>query len=857
MKYIYIPYDKHKTNTTTPFVSQLIQVGDFAVESNLDGKKTTKQNLVFQNVLSYTLDSIGDSYTSTIGTPFKNVTLEINKKRSSSYLKYSSLEKTFLQSLDYIYYNFPSALFIDNNIFGKQGFNILNSSYNPITNKTTFVINTNFISNPSEINYLNVDLPNREKFAVHRNLKDSYANYYFEVNDVQYQITDFEGSNRLQNSYISVQVEGKPFENGNQSLICYISPSTSLKESFFKDAPQFVSVLLRNEKSDGYYAIFEDDSLTNSGQQILYDLTIIFPKADKYNLDFNSTKFEDFKTIITDYVVKQDTNSLNLLQRKYVEPNLLLPIIEGFDSTENQFEKFEALLSVFAFGFDEQYKFINGLKHLNILTYDGEDNLPAEMLDMYLASHGIEISNTISISKKRELGLCLPWLVKSKGTRSAINFIFEFFNIPLEMVKFNEHIKKIQSPIDMAALNEYLNIVYGNSDLTNISVTDEGYPKERSDFIFEDNTYWSQFYVLDDELNGKFKQQVKNITTQTVLYENGFELSGTTFDYNLLSSSCYTLQSSVVDDVLKQLLYDECGCEVQYEDKALLLNLIPNQLYTGCTKPILDIWQECIGADEIVLHINTYGGKPPYSYIGNQNGEILARDQNYSVYAIDSIGCESLLATGTTYCYKDDCVTNPLVVTLGYECNYSEGIPTGDATVIMLVSGGTLPYIIHGNENGDILPNGDLIATEVIDANGCTSGIITRLIDCPVQSCEPILLNSTAECTSNNRISDTKINITYDLDNVPNTTSVESVVMTISKDSGNGNVYGGIVTEVFSGDFGAKTLVVDFTPTLGSIVLQIDLGITLANGCVYSATYNLTIDCTVLNVPDSYTNTLT
>jgi len=856
MKYIYVPYDKHKTNTSTPFVSQLIQIGDFAVQSNLDGKKTTKSNLVFQNVLSYTLDSIGTQYTTTLGTPFKNVTLEINKKKVSSYLKYSSLEKIFLQSLDYVYYNFPASILIDNNIYGKQGLNILNSTYNPITNKTSFVVNTNFISNPMEINYLNVDLPNRDKFAVHRNLKDSYINYLLDVDGVLYQISNFEGSNRLQNSYISIEVIGKPFENGNHSQICYITPSTQTKNTFISDAPQFVKILLRNEKLDGYYPIFEDEELTPNGQQIIYDLTVIFPKSDKYNLDVTSTKFTDFKSIFTDYAVKQDNNISNLVQRKFVEPNLLLPIIEGFDSTENQFEKFETLLSVFAFGFDEQYKFINAIKNLNILTYDNENNLPVELLDLFLSSHGIEISNTITTEKKRELGLSLPWLIKSKGTRSAINYIFQFFNIPLDMVKFSEQVKKIETPINMTLFNEYLTLIYGSSDLTNISVTTDGYPQGRPEFIFEDNNYWSQFYVLDEGLNGKYKQQIKNITTQSIIYENSFELSGTTFDYTLLSSSCYTLQSSVVDDVLKVPLYDECGCEVEYEEKALQLTLTPKPLYTGCTAPILDIWQECISAEEIKVHVIPYGGVPPYSYIGLENESILPPNNTYSVQVIDSVGCESLTATGTTYCYKEFCVTNPIVVTLGYECNYSEGLATGDATVLLLFSGGTAPYIIHGNENGDILPNGETIATEITDSNGCTSGIITRLITCETLSCEPIFLTSTAECTSNVRISDTKINVTYDIENVPNTTEVQSVVMTISKASGTGNIYGGTITEMFSGDFGAKTVVIDSTPTLGTIVLTVEIGITLANGCIYSDSYDLSVDCTTLNIPDTYTNTL-
>lgn len=866
MKYIYIPYDKHKTTSSTPFVSTLIQAGDFSITSNLQSAKTTKIPELFSSFVSYTLDdvlSIGTSPVSNI-IP-KNVTLKVNNRKLNTWIKYSSIEKNILMSLDYLYHNFPASLSCYNNIGGKQGFNILNASYNPITNKTSFVINTNFIENPLDINYLNFDLPNQNKFATHRILKDSFSNYLFELDGQFYSIMNFEGSNRKQNSYISVEVAGKPFENGNHSLNCYITPSNQIKEDFKKNASEFTLNLLRNEKPDGFYLIYEDEKITLDNVNILYDLTIIFPKYDKYNLDFISSKFETFKEILIEYAKKQDEQKTNIVLRKYIEPNLLLSEFESFNSADNEGDRLEVLLSVFSFGFDEHYKFINGLKNLNILTYNKEDNLSDELLDLYLDSFGIKLPHTTSIEKKRQLGLSLTWLIKNKGTRSAIEYIFQFLNIPLDIVNFKEYVKKIESKIDITLLKKYLSIIYDNDELINISIDEEGYPDPRENYIFEDSIYWNQFYTLDENLNGKFKEKISIINKQSLLYENTFDQSGSTmdqsgstFDYTLFSSSCYTLQSSIVKDVLHEVKYDECGCEIKYDDNAFQLSIDPIPLYTGCTKPILDIWQECLGVDQIKLHIKPYGGIPPYLFSGVTDGQILPDDTDFSVSVTDSVGCESFLTTGTTFCFNTNCIDNPLFVNLGYVCEVDDnGFITGNATVTLLVSGGTAPYIIHGNENGDILPNGEIIATEVIDALGCTSGILTKEIVCEnLLECDFIELDSTGECTSNVRISDTKVNITYDLSNVPNNTNVDNVIMTVTLLSG-GTLYGGVVTELFNSQSGAKTVSINSSPSLGIVLLNVNLSIRLLNGCIYTDNYNLAVDCRDTNIPTYYTKILT
>lgn len=855
-KVIYIPYDNNLTITKTPFISSITEIGDFAVQTNLNSTKVDKSPIVFQNVASYTLDdisSLSTTITSTATLPL-NVNLNLNKTSVQSFAKYSSLEKNILLALDYIFLNFPAVLFVNNTISKKISENILNSYYNEITNKTSFVVNTNFIENSLQINYLNVALAD-EGLSKYRTLKDYYEKYFLEVNGIDYKITGFQGSSRFQNSFISFEVEGNPFDDGNNSIKCYIKPNSDIVTEFYLNAPPMVEFLLDGEKEDGFYSKFDDEIVSNNNFKLQYLLTIIFPKSDKYNPDLSSDKFETYKTDLIEYAKKQDGINTNILVRKYVESNLLLPVLDNLEAIENQNDKLEVLLATFAYSFDERFKFVNSLKNLRFLTYNKNDNISDDLLDLYIDNLGLEVHNKLSTDKKRELALNVPFLLKQKGTRASIDYIFNFLNIPLSLVEFNEKIK-VAEKIDVELLTYYYNLVYGNTNISQLSVNASGEPKPNPNIIFEDSNYWQQYLLIDQGLNGKFFSTTKNITTEEIIYEYDFETTGTTFDYMLLSSSCYDSTVSVINDDLKTTLYDECGCEIENNDQTLEIVLNPIDLYTGCTNPIIDVWQECIGINEIKLHIDVYGGKSPYTFIGAQNGDIYLPNEYFSVYVEDNDGCESMLVTGTTYCYKASCFDNPIIVNLDYVCNLDENdVPIGTATVILNVSGGTEPYTFNGNQNGDILPDGELIVSEVVDSLGCTSGIITKLISCQSGSCEEIVLESTAECTSNIRPTDTLINVTYDLLNIPNTTTLNNVVMTITEVSG-GDILGNPVTEIFNLESGVRGIVVDFGVSVGTITFNVDITITLANGCLYHDNYNLSVDCTAINIPTNYTNTL-
>lgn len=858
MKIFYIPYDQNKTVTKTPFISNLLDVGAFAVQSNLNSKKTDKIPLLSQNTFSYTLEDIlnlsGNSSTLTSKTK-SDVTININKKKPSSFLKYSSLEKNILFALDYIFLNYPATLFVSNNVNKKISDNILNAYYNEITNKTNFVVNTNFIQNPLEINYLSVDLPNPQGISKYRVLKDYYTQYVLEANGVDYPITRFQGSTRFQNAFISFEIKGNPFNKGNNSIPIYIKPKQTIKDDFTQNAPRLVPILLGEEFLDGFYSKFVDYDIVGNGSKLEYTVTFILPKSDKYNPSLNSNSFEIYKETLLLFAKKQDETETNILERKYVEKNLLSSVFDNLEHLENQNDKLNTLLAVFGYSFDERFAYLNSLKNIRLITYDGEDNISDDLLDIYISNLGLDIDKTSK--NKKLLALNLPFLLKSKGTRAGIDFILAYLNIPSELVEFNEYVKICESPIDVDLLKYYYSLVYGNDNLSALSIDENGNPKPNSNYIFEDNNYWQQFETLDVNLNGKYFKKTTNTTSETTIFSNTIESTGTTFSYVLSNDLCYETNFEIIEDDLKTIVTDECGCVVEIEDKIIKTNFTPINLYTGCTNIVIDVWEECIGLNEVKVNVDIYGGTAPYIFSGITNGEILPPEEYYSVFVIDADGCTSQTVTGTTYCYNQNCFENPITTHLSYLCNLDEnGIPDNTATVILTYSGGTAPYIVNGNDNGDILQNGEIIVTEIVDSLGCTSGIISQVITCEEESpCEVLVLEATAKCTSNIRPTDTFINITYDLLNVPNVGNYEitNILMTISHVSG-AVLTNNPTTEAFNLDSGSKTVIANFGEVLGTIVINIDMSFVFENGCIYTDNFNLSVDCTEINNEDSYVN---
>ena len=852
----YIPFNEHKTNNIYPVQPYLNEVGDFNITTNIDNTVNSSLNQKTKTSLIYSHN---------IGTKkpvLKTNELKLDWRKVSNYIKFRSFEQSILYSIEYIVKQFPASLYITDNISGKIGNNLLNVSYNSFTNKTQFIINTNFISNPLDVNFLNKPLPLDETYSKYRDLIEYYDSYFCRVDNVNYKITKIDGSNQRLNGFLSIEVEGNPFNNDivNISKEIYIIPNSKIVDEFKSNADLLTLLLLRDERVDGYYTQFYNDTKDIGGQFLEYTIEFRLPKSDLYNIDITSNYFEIFLDEITKYAAKQDAENSNTIIRKYVSNALTTPILDNLSGIENDSARMESLLQIYGYSFDEQFKLINNLKSIRNISYDEQESQIAdEFLDYFANNLGIDISLLDTYEKKRIFLLNSTWLLKTKGTRAAIEYIFLFLGIPLEFITLNEFVNIIEDKIDLTLLLKYYKLIYGNTDISKLSVDEDGFPKINSDYVFEDSNYWDQFQVLDPNLNGKYYAQTNTKYNRAVIYNNEISTSGSTLQY-VFSGFCYTLTGSTIVNEKIQNYVDECDCEVEQKDYAYEIIYTPIDLYSGCTmSPVIDVWQSCLADNTVQMNVDIYGGVAPFTYSGLTDTQILSTGQTYSVYVIDNNGCVSNTVTGVTYCYNKACEENPLTTNFYYVCNKdADGIFNGTATVVLQVSGGTLPYTINGHEHGDIVLDGETIVTEVLDYNGCYSGILSHVVDCYHEiNCVPLYLNSTAECIANfNGNSRVRLNVTYDLIGIPPYTEIDHVIMGIEQ-SGSTIIAGNPITEYFTLASGAKTIYVSFAPNpIGTANLNVTLTVVLKNGCEYQTIYPMAVDCTQINLPTNYNETL-
>lgn len=238
------------------------------------------------------------------------------------------------------------------------------------------------------------------------------------------------------------------------------------------------------------------------------------------------------------------------------------------------------------------------------------------------------------------------------------------------------------------------------------------------------------------------------------------------------------------------------------------------------------------------------GGAPPYTFVGLQNGEILATGESYSVYATDSVGNISNTITGFTECPVSGCTEVEIGLDASYNCIIDEfGYSTMTATLNLMATGGTTPYsfvdfnTMNPVNDGDVVNDGDILDIIVTDNNGCQSDSVEITIDCPEVTCEEISLPISIIIETLNNITPTTsdMRINWDVSGIPTYTGLSNLNLSIL-------AFGGYSTTPFvphvinstnlvdSGDF--TILYIPDSPT--TTVINVVATATLDNGCILS-----------------------
>lgn len=514
----------------------LFTIGNFAITTNLDPKLTkfyiTKK---FSNFI--TLSDLSASLTETKELLTDNATaiLNLDKTNLKNYALFGSLTEFIRVSLENVITNWPASLYtkaISQLPTGEQvvGYTFEDYTYDSLTEISSFKINNTFIDNKFQLNILSngTILNTYNETNDLRNVTINYASYVVYYNNTEYPVIGFTGATAALNSYVYFSVKGNPFSGmGITSRTSYHIKPEKLKENlFFNKLPDFGYYLLNRQVLPLYTASFKYPIKTEQGTILYVTQTLTWPVSDGYNIDFNTTQYENYASNLLDIATKSDLSESNLMNRFLVSES-----ITSFDTTpvrisememDNTGQKVNKLLQIYGVEYDNLNNYINGIAFSNVVSYDKLNNTPdiylkniARVLGWEIITSVVEndlLKNYVQTSNSSYSGLSVgltpveadielwrriilntPWLWKSKGTRKAIEFLIKFIGAPDGLITFNEHVYKADGPIDVELFKEILVANGLTDDITNYPIDSEGYPAFKPNtntMYFQNNGLW-------------------------------------------------------------------------------------------------------------------------------------------------------------------------------------------------------------------------------------------------------------------------------------------------------------------------------------------------------------------------------
>jgi hypothetical protein len=200
---------------------------------------------------------------------------------------------------------------------------------------------------------------------------------------------------------------------------------------------------------------------------------------------------------------------------------------------------------------------------------------------------------------------------------------------------------------------------------------------------------------------------------------------------------------------------------------------------------------------------------------------------------------------------------SPIRPVLGasYECNED-----GTAILQITASGGYEPYLFFGGQNGQVVNSNQTLELFVRGSNGCESEHVFLNVVCeePIV-CEPIRLSASLETTSVTQDDSlATLTFSYLIEDDDISADVDEVnVVCTALNTASQYMIGNPVFATFNIEFGAKQLFFDFTPNQYiPVTIRFNMSIKMDNGCVYTDTFTLSVNPSILSSTDNYSKEL-
>jgi len=516
--------------------TSLFTFGNFNITTNLD-PKLNKNFITGKYSDFFSLDDLDltESSTETLLNNNTQTTLRLDETKLKNFALFGSMTEYVRVCLEGIITNWPAALFV-NTLVQIDGldYNVNsydNYSYDSLYDESTFRVNTSYLSNPYEINYLTngtiIDTFNEANDL--RNLTVNYDSYVIYINGEEFPVLGFTGSTNLLNDFLYFKAKGNPF-TGNvttNNVNFHIKPNKTIVNTFFNSLTGLEKYLLNRQMVPLYTATFEYPIRTESGVIMYTEKSITWPVIDGYNIDFNSTAYEQYAISLLEVTSNYDLNETELVNRFLVSESIsafdTVPVHLAEvhqDTTTGQ--KVNKTLNIYGRSFDDFNQYIEGISLAHTVTYDKRDNVPDKYLKDLARVLGWDLVNVITNSNLlnnyvdyadssysgmsvgltpvetdlemwRRIILNTPWIWKSKGARKSIEFLLHFMGIPKGLITFNEYIYKAKAPIDMDIFSTILAQNGIDDNLSLYPIDKDGYPKplrDTEDMYFQGNGLW-------------------------------------------------------------------------------------------------------------------------------------------------------------------------------------------------------------------------------------------------------------------------------------------------------------------------------------------------------------------------------
>lgn len=535
-----------------------------------------------------TLDNLqiteSESIEITKATNNLEVRLKTNPNKLNDYVYFSDARRFIEVEIVDILNKWKGGLYIRKSIVNDT---VTDFYYNADKNTSYFTISKNILSNP--YNITTDSIPSLEtKQEDISFIQSAFKNYQISNEYGDFNIIAYTGNTET-DDYIKVVTEGLSWPTlissatTSGSFEYYLKPSDQIVDKLFfsKLSPFQTQLLNRNTLPEKYTISLSKVTDTDFGQPATSFESFTWPTSDGYNLDYDGRVYGEYVERLLRFAAAFDTDITNIMVRRLVAKAIFEFDTPSDGNDPNSGRKVDKLIKIWGREYDKIKTYIDSISFANVVTYDGIENTPDELIKLMASNLGFDTIQSFSdndlikffqqtaggVFNSQQTNMSLSemdrefwkrlvinawWLFKSKGTRKVIEFFLNFFNINECFVTFDEIVYVAENKLDYpAVIRAILNYNGFLPPDQTLNIDQDGYPRIRpntNNYYFQLNGFW-----YDGGVEPNTKPDVKGNNPHfgpydfgkayfepfTCLLEN-FEPVVETVDLNLLEFNYFT-----------------------------------------------------------------------------------------------------------------------------------------------------------------------------------------------------------------------------------------------------------------------------------------------------------------------------